>query len=93
MKKNGKPNLKLLTDDTMSMNSSLDVSVIKLLNCVRIEHKRQGGSIEDIHLFPQQVDALVKFLQQSKAWIESGYKPELMPESFSEEGTQWFDKN
>jgi hypothetical protein len=93
MKKNGKPNLKLSTDDTMSMNSCLEASVIKLLNCIRIEHKRQGGSIEDIHLFPGQVDTLVRFLQQSKAWIESGYKPELMPDSYAEDGTQWFDKN
>lgn len=49
-----------------------------------------NNGVEHIHLFCEQVDKLVEFLQKSKAWIESGYKPELKPESFEEERTEWF---
>jgi hypothetical protein len=92
MRKNSSPKLRLATDDTMSASSCLQVSVCKILEVIEIEHTRQHGSVEHIHLFTEQVDKLVEFLQKSKVWIESGYKPELKPESFEEGGTEWFKR-
>ena len=78
------PKLRLLTDDDMSMNSTLDVFVNKTLNRIELKHERQNGSVEEIQLFPSQVEHLVKFLLESKAWIYSGYKEKMKPESFEE---------
>ena len=90
MGKNSLPKLRLATDDNMSATSCLQVSVCKILNVIELEHTTQGGRVEHIHLFTEQVDKLVEFLQKSKAWIESGYDPKLKPESFEEEQTEWF---
>jgi hypothetical protein len=85
-----KPRLKLLSDDDMSMNSLLEVKVCNVLNRIQINHLRQGGSEEIIYLFPEQVDKLVKFLNECNEWILSGYKEELRPTSYSEGGTEYF---
>ena len=90
MGKNSLPKLRLATDDNMSATSCLQVSVCKTLNLIEIEHIKQHDGREHIHLFTEQVDKLVEFLQKSKAWIESGYKDELKPDSFEEGGTEWF---
>jgi len=92
MEENKTPVLRLATDDDMSATSCLQVSVCNALNVIEIEHMNQNGRIETIYLYPCQVDDLTKFLQQSKAWIESGYDPELKPESYAENSTKWFDE-
>lgn len=79
-----KPRLVLNTDDDMSMNSELHITVHKALNRIDLIHKKQYGGEELIQIFPGQIDSLVKFLQQSKIWIESGYKDKLAPESFKD---------
>lgn len=78
------PICKINTDDDMSMNSQMDVTIDKSLNRVNIEHFRQGGSREVIQIFPNQLDALIKFLQESRAWIRCGYKEKLKPKSYNE---------
>lgn len=78
------PICKINTDDDMSMNSQMDISVDKSLNRIDIEHFRQGGSREVIQVFPNQIDAIIKFLRESKSWIDSGYKEKLKPESYNE---------
>lgn len=89
-KKNNIPKLRLATDDNMSATSCLQISVCKILDVIEIEHITQHNGVEHIHLFCGQVDKLCEFLQKSKAWIESGYEPKLKPDSYEEEGTEWF---
>lgn len=84
------PKLRLATDDNMSATSCLQVTVCEILDVVEIEHTTQNGRVEHIHLFTGQIDKFIEFLQKSKIWIESGYKPELKPDSYEEEGTEWF---
>jgi hypothetical protein len=73
------PILYLNTDDAMSANSELRAQVSKNLNRIRIEHESQFRGTDVIQVFPDQIDKLVNFLQQSKKWIESGYKKEFKP--------------
>ena len=75
MKKNNSPKLRLATDDNMSATSCLQVTVCEVLDVIEIEHTTQSGRVEHIHLFTEQIDKFIEFLQKSKAWIESGYKP------------------
>jgi hypothetical protein len=90
MKKNS-PKLRIATDDDMSATSCLQVSVCEELDDIKLEHMNQSGRVETICIYTGQVDKLVKFLQQSKAWIESGYEPELKPESYTESSAEWFN--
>jgi len=92
MKKDKTPKLRLATDDDMSATSCLQVSVCEALDVIEFEHMNQSGRIETIYLYHGQVDKLTEFLQQSKAWIESGYDPELKPESYAENSTELFNK-
>ena len=78
-----KPRLVLETDDNKSMCSELHIVPTKN-DRIDFTHVTQGGKEELIQIFPNQVEKLVKFLEQSKIWIESGYREELKPESSSE---------
>jgi hypothetical protein len=85
MNNNEEPLLVLETDDSMSMTSLFSVKVYRPLKIIELEHTRQNyGGTERITLYPDQIDVLCAFLQQSKAWIDSGYKEELKPLSFNE---------
>ena len=77
------PRLILETDDDKSMTSELHVTVNKI-DRIFFTHIKQGGGEELIQVYPCQVEPLIKFLQESKDWIESGYKEKMKPESFSE---------
>ena len=79
-----KPRLVLNTDDDKSMNSELHITISKSLKRIDLLHIKQWGSDELIQVFPCQIDHLVKFLQEAKVWIESGYKEKLKPESYDE---------
>ena len=86
------PKLRIQTDDDMSATSCLQVSVYRPLNEIEFKHMTQYGRVESLSICSGQVDKLVKFLLESKAWIESGYDPELEPEAYAENGTKFFDK-
>ena len=74
-----KPRLIIETDDEISMQSQLHITINKQLNRIDLVHQRQNGHVEDIQLYPCDVDKLCEFLQKSKTWIESGYKEKLKP--------------
>jgi len=76
-----KPELKINTDDDMSMSSELFVNVCKTLNRIELTHITQRGLKDTIQIFPSQIDGFCDFLQQSKKWIESGYKKKQKPKS------------
>ena len=78
------PRLILGTDDDKSMSSELHVTISKTLNRIDFTHIKQWGGEELFQVFPCQVEPLIKFLQQSKDWIDSGYKEKMKPESFNE---------
>lgn len=73
------------TDDSISMNSELRINVEKTLNRIKMTHETQGGSEEIFYVSPHQVDEMIKFLGQTKEWINSGYKEKERPESYTKE--------
>lgn len=79
-----KPILSLNSDDELSMNSELHVTIYKPLKRIEFKHIRQGGSGELIQIFPNQIEPLIKFLKESKDWIDSGFKDKLTPNSYSD---------
>jgi len=84
------PKLKILTDDNKSMNSCLEGTVSKTLGLIKLKHIHQNSMEDDVYVFTHHVDALIKFLTDSKKWIESDYKDEFKPESYTETGTEFF---
>lgn len=73
------PTLIINTDDALSMNSDLEVTVMRSLNRIRMRHIRQNGDVEIIQLYPSQINDLCNFLLASKRWIEGGYNEKQKP--------------
>lgn len=79
-----KPIFQIKTDDDMSMQSVFSLKINKTLNRVIATHITPSGGFDRFQIYSSNLEDLIIFLQQSKKWIDSGYKEEFKPESFNE---------
>jgi len=70
-----KTNIKLITDDDMSMQSELKGTVCTTLRVVDFTYTTQRGICERIAVFAEDLDELVEFLQVAKEVLNKVAEP------------------
>jgi hypothetical protein len=73
VKDNPEPTITLHVDDSKAMSSTVEVSVYKPLNSIEFKLDLQSGG-DRFSMGINNAKELIKYLEDTVAWIENGYK-------------------